>query len=140
MLIGAGKRPDKARLGQLSHDVMAIDTAVYCMDNYNLSLTDFITEKQLHKQDGFANRKHRPDFVMSYKGVSICVEVELTNKAKDRVIANIKDNYTTYDKQLWIIPTRMMRTKNILSQSGYTDIYILESVVITNYIEKRKGG
>ena len=86
------------------------------------------TEKELHGIDGFSNRRHRPDFVYEQGGQSICVEVELSLKAKTRLEKNIKENFTNYDSQLWIVPNMHSKISAILEEQSriYPDIQIIE--------------
>jgi len=78
--------------------------------------------------DGFSVRKHRPDFIYTSDGKKICVEVELSLKAKDRLEKIIKDNFREYDVQVWVVPDLKSKISKILekNKSMYTNIKILE--------------
>ena len=102
ILIGANKRENKIRLEQINHDATVLDALIYCKAKYGFSLGEMESEKELHIKDGFGGRKHHPDFVFVYQGKKYAVEVELTLKAKSNLEKNIRDNYLTYDKQIWI--------------------------------------
>lgn len=136
MLIGANKRQDKIRLDNIVHDIVVLDTAIYFLLKYNISLSDIQTEKQLHSQDGFSTRKHQPDFVFTKDNKTYCVEVELTLKAKDRLEKNIKSNFLTYDIQIWILEDnpKLIRTMKE-NKSRYPNIEIIEIKEVKNYVK-----
>jgi len=96
-------RENKIRIDQIHHDIAVVDTMLNMMDKFNLSLSDILTEKQLHSKDGFSSRKHCPDFVFKKDGKTYCVEVELSLKAKKRFLQILKNNYDTYDFQLFFV-------------------------------------
>jgi len=108
---------DKIRLEQVVHDITVLDTVIYFMLKENIRLEDIQTEKELHSLDGFSTRKHRPDFVFSMNGKSYCVEIELSLKAKNRLIKNIRDNFMEYDYQKWIVPNTQIKIIQILESS-----------------------
>lgn len=137
-LTGANTHREKIRIEQVSHDVMVLDTVLYLMRHYNLPLSAFTSEKQLHQLDGFSNRMHRPDFLFEQDGKTICVEVELSQKSKSRFLKNLKDNFTRYDRQVWVLPAHEQRNKTLIQKSGFTDIEVTESEVIERE-RKRKG-
>ena len=95
-----GKYNRKIRIEQLVHDIAVLDTAIFFNKRYGIDLETVKTEIELHRQDGFGVRKHRPDFVFTKDDKSICVEVELTLKARDRFERNMKDNFLKYDLQI----------------------------------------
>lgn len=86
------------------------------------------TEKQLHQQDGFSNRKHRPDFIYTNNGETFCVEVELSLKNKDRLEKNIKDNFMNYDFTYWVVTDKENKIAQIIKQNrtAYPTMEILE--------------
>ena len=102
ILIGANKRENKIRLEQINHDVRVLDALIYFKDIYSFSLAEMESERELHIKDGFGTRRHHPDFVFSYQSKKYAVEIELTLKAKANLEKNIRDNYLTYDKQIWV--------------------------------------
>jgi len=102
MLIGANKRDNKIRLEQITHDISVLDTLLHFKNKYNLSLEEVQSEKELHIKDGFAARKHHPDFVFTVDEKTHAVEVELTPKAKANMERNVRDNYLNYDTQIWL--------------------------------------
>jgi DNA-binding Lrp family transcriptional regulator len=136
VLIGTNTKAENIRLEQVPHDVMALDTVVYLMQKRELSLHSFVSEKQLHQRDGFSNRKHRPDFIFTQNDKTYCVEIELSIKSKDRFLKNLKDNFSNYDGQIWIIPKSDKRTCALIRGSGYPNIEIMESEVILHSKEK----
>ena len=90
---------------------------------------NILSEKELHRLDGFSKRRHRPDLVFTDKSQKkICAEVELSLKARDRFLKNIKDNFVGYDLQIWVVPSLRHKIAAILQeeQAAYNDIEILE--------------
>jgi len=125
LLIGANKRENKIRLEQITHDCYVLDALIYFKAKYNLSLDDIHSERELHIQDGFGNRKHHPDFIFTYENKSYAIEVELTPKAKANLERNVRDNYLNYDIQIWI--TDDNKVINLLQglSAEYSDIRII---------------
>lgn len=112
-LISANKRKDKIRLDQIIHDITVLDVAIDFMKYLDLNPTDIKTEKQLHQEDGFGERTHHPDFVLTKDNKTYCVEVELSLKSKTRLEKNIKSNFLNYNIQVWITDgnsTKLIRT------------------------------
>ena len=135
MLIGANKRQDKIRLDNIVHDIVVLDTAIYLLSKYSISLSDIQTEKQLHSKDGFSTRKHQPDFTFTKDNKTYCVEVELTLKSKDRLEKNINSNFLTYDMQLWILEDNPKLIRAIKeNKSRYPNIEIIEIKEVKNYV------
>ena len=128
LLAGLPERPESIRVEQIPHDIAVVETAIYFHKVKGIPLSDITTEKQLHQQDGFGVRKHRPDFVITRKNKTYCVEVELSLKAKARLEANIRANFLAYDFQIWIVPDKQCRIYQILADNRkqYQDISILE--------------
>lgn len=137
-LIHATARPEKVKVEQIIHDMTVLDTAVYFMHKQKLTLDDITTEKQLHQLDGFGVRKHRPDFVFQKDDERNCVEVELTLKAKNRLLNIIKDNFMEYDVQNWIVPDSQARIRQILkdSQLFYSNINLISLQEVTGYVHR----
>ncbi len=126
-LIQAPSSTTKIRVEQIIHDSYVTDTAIYICGKYQIPFEDITTEKQLHRLDGFSNRKHRPDFIFSKDEKVSCVEVELTMKAKVRFEKNIKSNFENYDSQIWVVPDLKSSIAKTLieNQLIYPDILIL---------------
>ena len=103
VLVGLNKRADKIRLERIKHDLLVLDVVLELLEKYQLTIDEITTEKELHRKDGFGNRRHHPDFIFTYKGETYAVEIELTLKAKDVLQKNIRLNYMAYDHQLWYI-------------------------------------
>lgn len=127
ILINVPKKPAQIRLEQIVHDSHVTDTAIYIAKKYQITFDNITTEKQLHRQDGFSNRKHRPDFIFVKNEKVICVEVELTMKSKSRMEQNVKSNFENYDGQLWVVPDLKgkIAVALIKYQSIYSDILIM---------------
>ena len=104
ILIGANKNKTSVRVDQIIHDIAVIDTAIYLMKRDGLKLGEVISDKEMQSKDGFATRRHYPDFVFEERGDSYCVEVELSLKDKEKLAKNIKANFIDYDFQIWIVP------------------------------------
>lgn len=125
-IIQVSKANTQIRLEQIIHDSYVTDTAIYISKKFDIPFSDITTEKELHRLDGFSNRKHRPDFVYTHNAKTICVEVELTMKAKRRFEKNITANFENYDGQLWIVPDMNCNIAKVLieHQNIYPDISI----------------
>ncbi len=130
ILLGLNKRKDKIRIDTIKHNIYVIDTLIYLIkakviDKNNMN--SVISEKELYRDKGFANRTHQPDFVFKKGDTSYCVEVELSVKAIDVLEKNIKNNFLTYDFQIWVVEKRNNKVeRNIKSlMQKYTDIHIL---------------
>jgi len=115
----------KIRVDHVQHDILVFDTAIR-LYRKGIPFSAMTTEKQLHGQDGFGKRKHRPDFIWQTKNKTICIEVELSLKAKDRLEANIKENFMDYDMQVWIVPDHDCKIARILeaNKTQYPNIRI----------------
>ena len=133
IVIGAVKRQDKIRVEQIAHDITVLDAIIYFISKYKIPLSKIVSEKELHKADGFGTRRHQPDFVFYRDDKSFCVEVELSLKAKARLIKNIEQNFLSYDNQIWIVPQKESKVIELIEQSKvkYDGIEIVscESVV-----------
>ena len=127
-LIGAPVRVEKIRLEQISHDITVLNTAIYFNQVKGIPFSDMKTEKQLHQQDGFSNRKHRPDFIYLEDGKTTCVEVELSLKNKERLEKNIKQDFVNYDFTYWVVPYIESKIAQIVVKNriAYPTIGILE--------------
>lgn len=127
-LINAPDRAEQIRIEQITHDIAALDTAVYFNKKFGIAFSDMLTEKQLHQKDGFGVRKHRPDFVFTKDGNLFCVEVELTMKSKDRFSKNIISNFTDYYIQIWVVPDKHTNIAGFLSamKEDYPNIKIID--------------
>ena len=139
-LIHVGTGAEKVKIEQIVHDRTVLDTAIYFMQKKGLSLKSITTEKQLHQLDGFGIRKHRPDFIFTKDELTYCVEVELTKKAKNRLLNIIKDNFMEYDTQIWIVPNYQTGILQILNDSKryYDNIKIYSLQKITDYLNNLK--
>ena len=144
ILSGLSPKPDKFKVDQIVHDIAMLDTAVYFILKDGLSLCDIITEKQLHQQDGFGNRQHKPDFVFVKDGKTVCVEIELTPKAKARMEKNLQDNFMTYDRQIWVVPQTQIKILRTLEEqsNNYPNIEVLDLGAVQSFLKssKESGG
>lgn len=128
----------KVKVEQIVHDMTVLDTAIYFMHKKGLSLQSITTEKQLHQLDGFGIRRHRPDFIFQQDNLTYCVEVELSQKTKNRLLNIIKDNYMEYDTQIWIVPDSQSVILQILKDSKqyYDNIQARSLQKINDYMHK----
>lgn len=136
VLIGANKRQGKIRLEQIYHDVAVLDTACFLIKKAIATSSQITTDKELHSIDGFGMRSHKPDFIFTANGKLTAVEVEMTRKNQDRFSKNVKENYLTYDSQVWVVPKRETAIIKLLSnwKLQYSNITILEYEVIKDSI------
>lgn len=134
-LIHTSTHEPKIRIEQITHDIAVLDTAIFVQSEKAVPFSDMQTEKELHGIDGFSNRRHQPDFIYEQGGKFVCVEVELSLKAKTRLEKNIKENFTNYDSQLWIVPDRHSKISAILEEQSriYPDIQIIELSEVKKY-------
>lgn len=139
-LIQVGTGTEKVKVEQIVHDRTVLDTAIYFIQKEDFSLHDITTEKQLHQLDGFGVRRHRPDFIFTKDELTYCVEVELTQKAKTRLMNIIKDNFMEYDTQIWIVPDSQTAILQTLtdSQRYYTNIQVHSLQKIIDYMNQLK--
>ena len=141
MLIGANKRQDKVRVDRIIHDIAVIDTAIYFVRKFGISLKDITTEKQLHSKNGFSVRNHYPDFIFTKDDKTTCVEVELTLKAKGKFEKNIRNNFLTYDAQVWVCGTDP-RISGFLEDSKmeFSNIEIMKIEEVKKYVSELNGA
>jgi len=134
-LAGLPSAVQKIRTDQLKHDIAVLDTAIYFHKKYAVSFEDMKTEIELHRQDGFGVRKHRPDFTFNKDSLTVCVEVELTLKAKTRFENNIKKNFLDYTRQIWIVTSLNTKIVDILNNLKpiYSNIEIMKLSEVENY-------
>ena len=131
----------KQRLDQIAHDIAVIDTAIYLIQAGETTLAQIQTEKELRHKQGFSNRGHEPDFIYTKGGQTICVEAELSLKAKDRLMKNLKNNYLKYDVQKWVIPEHKQAIYEIVSKAGveYPNIEIVSLETVRSAIKEGAG-
>jgi len=140
-LIGASTKPDKFKLDQIHHDIAVLEAAIYFYLKHGVPFTATTTEKELHQRDGFGIRRHQPDFAFTVDGKVSCVEVELTPKSKERLMVNLQDNFMTYDRQIWVVPTPQAKIRRLLAESADTfpNIEVIDFAEIEE-IRKAAGG
>lgn len=132
-LLGISLYQDKDNISRIPHHIAVLDSVCYFKEKYNLKLEDIQSEKELHSIDGFANRLHKPDFVMILQTKTVAVEIELTLKAKRRFEENVKSNFLNYDKQIWIVPRSETRIIRLLEEWKNTfnnlEVIICEDII-----------
>jgi len=137
-LEGLGSTRSKIRIEQIRHDIAVLDTAIYFNKVREVAYKDIRTELELHRLDGFGIRKHRPDFVFKKDGKTMCVEVELALKSKNRFDSIMSTNFIDYGTQYWVVPdleckiTKTLQTKRAV----YTNIEILTLAQIQGRTEE----
>ena len=137
MLIGANKRQEKIRLEHIIHDIAVLDTAIYFVKKLIISFEDITTEKQMHSKNGFSMRNHYPDFIFMKDDKTTCVEVELTLKSKEKFEKNIKNNFLTYENQIWIVGADPRITTFLDdSKMEYPNIEIIEMEGVKKYVSE----
>ena len=117
----------KIRIDQIMHDIAVLDTVIYFNKKHGISFEDITSEIELHRFDGFGVRKHRPDFIFKQDGKTICVEIELSLKSKERFETHIKNNFQGYDRQIWVVPCLNSKIARVLekSKTEYPNIEVL---------------
>jgi len=117
----------KIRIEQIKHDITVLDTVIFLSKKHGVEYNAIQSEIELHRLDGFGIRKHRPDLVFMKDDKKICVEIELALKARNRFENIIKDNYRTYDNQIWIVPSKDSKIATTLKKNKnmYDNIHIL---------------
>ena len=131
MLLNVNKRAETIRLDQVHHDITVIDCVIYFLKQYNISLNDITTEKELHSRAGFTTRKHAPDFVIHKGDENYAFEIELTPKAYETLSKNVKTNYIDYDRQIWITDDKKVKRNLEKLQNSYS-LEIMDLGVIKN--------
>ena len=128
------------RLDQAFHDMAVIDTYLYFLNKANLQKDDFISEKEIRHELGFNSRSHLPDFIFKWNNEVYCVEVELSQKAKERLEKNVADNYSNYKLQYWIVPSDNKRVLDWLNEFNdkYPNIKIIDMGVIDDFRSSNK--
>ena len=128
----------KIRIEQINHDITVLDTAIYFNKRHSIEFGDMQTDIELHRIDGFGQRKHRPDFVFTKDGKKICVEIELTHKSKARFEANVLNNFRDYDRQIWLVPSLHTKVAKMLEKSKieYPNIELLELSEVQKEVNK----
>ena len=138
LLIGANKREDKIRIDRLTHDIYVLDTVIYFIEKYGISLKVIESEKELHIKDGYGARKHQPDFMFTKDGESCAVEIELNAyKTKEVLEKNIRDNYMGYDRQIWLVNHIKAYTMLQKFTDEYSNIKILRLEEVIEHIKDR---
>jgi len=137
ILSGSNKRQDKIRIDRIMHDISVLDTVVYYASLYELGMADIESEKELHIKDGFGSRKHYPDFVFTRDNQKIAVEIELTPKTKDRMEQNVRDNYMTFDTQIWITANHKVLSLLRIFSDAYANIDVVRLEEVQADVQKR---
>ena len=129
---GLDTRIGTVRLDQAVHDMTVVDTYLFIKDKLNLPSSAFISEKEIRHEQGFITRGHAPDFLYRHKDNLYCIEVELSQKARERLEHNVADNYVKYAGQKWFLPDSNKRVKIWLEElkDKFPNIEIIDMGVI----------
>ena len=140
MLIGANKRQEKIRVERINHDSMVIDTAIYFALKRGIAIENIVTEKELHSQQGFGDRKHYPDFIFEKDGKKYCAEVELTAKSKQNFEKILEENYLTYETQYYVVYKNGHKIKSMIDKLSekYSNIEIINVEGVQEYVRENK--
>ena len=137
ILLGANKREDKIRIDRIAHDIYVLETVIFYVSRYNLSLANIESEKELHIKDGYGARKHQPDFVCNINDKKIAVELELNPKSKMRMEQNLKDNYLNFDIQVWITDNSKVMALLQEFKDYYSNINVMRLESVQEYVNER---
>jgi hypothetical protein len=110
-----------------------MDTLIYLLQRKIIETQDSVTsEKELHRKDGFRDRRHQPDFIFIKDNKTTAVEIELSIKSIYRLENNMKDNFLTYDNQIWFIRRKNKRIERnirmLIPKYSGVSIFYLEEV------------
>ena len=125
------------RIENIMHDINVIDTSIYFMKSYNMPSTDIASEREIKHTDGFNKKIHRPDLVINLNDETICIEIELSVKQFAKLEKNVKDNFITYDKQIWIVRKDSNKILDNLKklERGYPNIEVIPLEKIQEFIK-----
>lgn len=112
-------------VGIIEHELAVVDTYLYLKEKYHLNYDDFKSERQLRVE--YTNSKHYPDIIFNVNESSYCVEVEFSLKNATLLERNIKENYISYDNQIWVIKKEHYRLNKLLQkyEMEYPNIEII---------------
>lgn len=133
-VLEVNRKAEKIRVDRIIHDIHVIDTVIYFLEKYNLSLNDLTSEKELYSVNGFGNRKHFPDFIFTFDNKTKAVEIEIALKNKDVLNKNIKENYMNYDSQIWITSNNKVFRLLQNFQCSYPNMLIMDMEEILKYV------
>jgi hypothetical protein len=116
------------RLDQATHDMAVVDVYLYLKVKLSLPADSFTSEKEIRHKEGFTTRSHAPDFLYEQAGQVFCVEVELSQKAKERLESNVADNFIKYAGQKWYVPKSNKRVIAWLEEfkTTYPNIEVID--------------
>jgi len=120
LYIGENKRKEKIRIDRITHDIAVLETVIFFIKKYNISLHDITSEKDLYSKAGFGVRQHCPDFVAEINKEKYAVEIELHPKSKERLQKNVEENYLKYSHQVWITDNKKVISMLTELQKQYT--------------------
>ena len=138
MLIGSSGRAEKIKVDRIMHDISIIDTVIYFHLKLGIPLANITSDKVLHRNDGFGVRKHRPDFIYKINNKVFAVEIELTPKAKERMLKVLQKNFMAYDKQTWVVPNAGTKIRRVLQDniSTYPNIEVLSLEQVNEFVKQ----
>jgi hypothetical protein len=127
-LLGLDTYLGTVRLDLATHDMAVVDVYLFLREKLLLPAEAFTSEKEIRHKEGFTVRSHAPDFLYEHMGQSFCVEVELSQKSKERLESNLADNYIKYAGQKWFVPKSNKRVIAWLEEfkGTYPNIEIID--------------
>lgn len=127
----------KLKLDELVHDIAVVDAVLFLCKHFEVPLDAFTSERELHAQDGFSNRKHQPDAVFLVNDKCICLEVEFTPKSKERFTKNIKANFANYDAQIWVVPKADIKIHKMIEEAKIPDVSLIYWETIERDVKRK---
>jgi len=132
--IGANKRKEKIRVERIAHDIDVLESVIFYIKKYGITLNEIKTEKDLHIRAGYGVHKHFPDFLASIGEKKHAVEIELSVKSKERLKGNIGENYLNYDYQVWFTDNEKVKRNLQEFQNEYSNIQIYNLSEVKKYV------
>ena len=125
------------RIDQINHTICVIDTAIYFLERYHLTLDDFTTERELKSSAGFEKAKHCPDIIFENEQEKYCIEVELSTKRGAAIEKNIRENYLNFDKQIWVVRRGGKKIRDNLVEYGkkYPNISMIDLEEVQRHVK-----
>ena len=134
ILIGENKRIEKIRIDRIPHDISVLETVIFYIKKYRLTINEIISEKDLQSKAGFGTRKHCPDFLVIMQNQKHAIEIELNPKTKERLKKNISENYMNYDLQVWFTDNNKVYTMIEEYKKQFPNLHIVRLEGVKTYV------
>lgn len=131
-------KPNKVRLGEIEHDILVVDTAIYLIKKQLINQNTIVSERELKNKAGYGVREHYPDFVyVDNKQKSHCVELELSLKSYNKLYENVSKNYSNYDCQDWyVFNAKTKIIQNLLKcKQDFNNLNIFDVSEVQGYVK-----